>query len=101
MGTGQEGPRPVALPYRIEIKQSARKALAALPRTMQRRVQIRIDGLARNLRPTGVKQLKGPEGFLRIRVGDYRVVYCVQNEVLTVLVVRIAHRREAYRLPIV
>jgi mRNA interferase RelE/StbE len=100
VGTGKEEPRPVAPPYRIEIKSSARKALASLPRPMQRRVQARIDELARNPRPIGVKQLKGPEAFLRIRVGDYRVVYAVHDDVLVVLVIRIAHRREAYRPPI-
>jgi mRNA interferase RelE/StbE len=100
VGTGEEGPRPVALSYRIEIKQSARKALKALPRAMQKRVQIRIDELAWNPWPRDVKQLKGPEGFLRIRVGGYRVIYSVQDDVLIVLVIRVAHRRDAYRLPI-
>jgi len=42
-------------------------------------------------------KVKGPEGFSRIRVGDYRVIYLVQDQVLLVLVVRISHRREAYR----
>jgi mRNA interferase RelE/StbE len=56
--------------------------------------------LAGNPRPFGVKQLKGPEGFLRIRVGDYRVIYQVLEGVLTILVVRVAHRREAYRSPL-
>ena len=63
-------------------------------------MQIKIDELAENPRPAGLKKLKGPAGFLRIRVGDYRVIYCVHDDVLIVLVVRIAHRREAYRLPI-
>lgn len=100
MGPGEERPRPVVPPYRIEIKLSARKALAALPLPAQRRVQTKIDGLATNPRPTGVKQLKGPERFLRVRVGDYRIIYQVLERVLVVLVIRIAHRRDAYRLPI-
>jgi mRNA interferase RelE/StbE len=100
LGPGEEGPRPVVPPYRIEIKLSARKALAALPRPAQRRVQAKIDSLATNPRPAGVKQLKGPERFLRIRVGDYHVIYQVLEGVLVVLVIRIAHRRDAYRLPI-
>ena len=83
--------------YRIQIKESASKALAALPQVDQKRIQRKIDALADAPRPHGVKKVHGPEGFLRIRVGDYRVVYLVQDEVLIVLVVRIAHRREAYR----
>lgn len=83
--------------YRVEIKESARKALADLPKADQKRIQVKIDALGEVPRPHGVKKVKGPEGFLRIRVGDYRVIYLVQDQVLLVLVVRISHRREAYR----
>jgi mRNA interferase RelE/StbE len=100
VGTGQEGSRPVAPPYRIEIKQTARKTLASFPRAIQKRIQVKIDELAWNPRPPGAKQLKGPEGFLRIRIGEYRVVYSVKKDMLIILVIRIVHRREAYRLPI-
>lgn len=83
--------------YQIEVKPSASKALSELPREAQERIRARIDGLADDPRPYGVKRLKGPEGFLRLRVGDYRVIYTVRDDVLLVLVVRIAHRREVYR----
>ena len=48
-------------------------------------------------RPHGAKALRGEPGLLRVRVGDYRVIYTVEDNILLVLVVRIAHRREAYR----
>jgi mRNA interferase RelE/StbE len=54
-------------------------------------------GLAENPYPPGCKKLAGDEGFWRIRVGDYRVVYTVIQSKLVVLVVKIGHRREVYR----
>jgi mRNA interferase RelE/StbE len=55
-----------------------------------------IDALAENPRPSGAAKLKGTD-FMRIRVRDYRVVYEVRDDVLLVLVVRVEHRRGAYR----
>lgn len=83
--------------YTIELKASAAKALAALPRRDQVRVGDKIDALAIEPRPYGAKALRGEPGLLRVRVGDYRVIYSVEDNVLHVLVVRVAHRREAYR----
>ena len=58
-----------------------------------------IEQLADDPRPVGCKTMRGPEQFLRIRVGDYRVVYQVNDDqrVLEVLIVRVGHRREVYR----
>ena len=53
--------------------------------------------MAENPRPQGVQQLSGEEGIFRIREGDYRIIYRIEQEVLTVLVVKIGHRREVYR----
>lgn len=83
--------------YRIEFKPSAGKALAALPKPTQKRLLGRIEGLKDNPTPEGSKKLKGLEDLYRIRIGDYRVVYEVQGDVLLVLVVRIGHRRDVYR----
>jgi mRNA interferase RelE/StbE len=60
-------------------------------------VDAAILGLADAPRPLGHRKLQGKEGFLRIRVGSYRVVYQVEDEVLVVVVVRIGHSREIYR----
>jgi mRNA interferase RelE/StbE len=62
-----------------------------------RRVDERILALAEEPRPPRAVKLQGAEGYFRIRVGDYRVVYAIEDDVLIVLVVRIGHRREVYR----
>jgi len=82
--------------YRIEFVPSALKAFEALPRDLQRRLGARIDALGLDPRPRGAKKLQGETRY-RIRLADYRVVYEVRDDVLLVLVVRIAHRRDVYR----
>lgn len=83
--------------YTVELKPSAAKALEALPKPDQRRIAARIDTLATDPRPVGVKKLEGEDDLYQLRVGDYRVVYRIQARRLIVLVVRIAHRRDVYR----
>ena len=83
--------------YRIEFKPSAVKSLAALPKKIQRRIAVKVDALAEDPHPRGVESLKGRDNLHRIRVGDYRIIYEVQDEVLLVLVVRVGHRKEIYR----
>lgn len=84
--------------YRLEVTPSAKKALAALPKAARLRVDARINALATDPRPHGVKTLRGSKPpLLRLRVGDYRIIYAVEDDRLVVLVVRIAHRREVYR----
>lgn len=83
--------------YTIEFLPTAVRALAALPKAIQKRIARRIDALAHNPRPPGVKVLRGGEGFLRLRVGDYRVIYRIEERRLVILVVKIGHRREVYR----
>ncbi|HEX5479598.1 MAG TPA: type II toxin-antitoxin system RelE/ParE family toxin [Dehalococcoidia bacterium] len=84
-------------PYRIEFTRAARKGLEALPARERERRARAIDALATESRPTGARALQGQPGLLHLRVGDYRVVYQVRDDVLTVLVVRIGHRREDCR----
>ncbi len=83
--------------YRVQIERRAQKALDALPRDLRRRIAAKVDALAANPRPPGVRKLEGEEDLYRLRVGDYRVLYAIRDAVLLVLVVRIADRREAYR----
>jgi mRNA interferase RelE/StbE len=83
--------------YRIAIERGARKAFAALPEAMRQRMGSAIDALAINPRPVGVKTLAGDRGLLRIRVGDYRIIYRVNDDALEVHIVAIGHRREVYR----
>jgi mRNA interferase RelE/StbE len=82
--------------YRVALIPRAERDLAALPREAQARIDARILALSQDPRPPGVKKLQGEEGFYRIRVGDYRIVYSVDDRDLLVLVVRIASRGEAY-----
>lgn len=83
--------------YRIEFIKRAAKQFKDLPHREQQRIGLKIDGLASNPRPDGVVKLAGEDDLYRIRVGDYRVVYCIHDEKLLVLVVKIGHRREIYR----
>ena len=82
--------------YSVRIKGSAAKELGRIPNPMRGRIALAIDALAEQ--PFRGSVLKGEfRGLRRVRVGDYRIVYEVLHEVLVVLVVRIAHRQDAYR----
>ncbi len=86
------------MPYEIEFTRAADKALSALPNKIKDRIDAALDGLEQDPWPAGHKKLKGSkETFFRIRVGDYRVVYLVEDERLVVVLVRIGHRKEVYR----
>jgi mRNA interferase RelE/StbE len=83
--------------YRILIKPSAAKELEAIGSKKDRtRIVARIRSLASDPRPPGCQKLSGSEKY-RVRQGTYRVVYLIEDDVLVVNIVRVAHRREAYR----
>ena len=82
--------------YRIEVKPSARKELARLPAQLIARIMPRLENLASKPRPPGCKKLQGGDNEWRIRVGDYRVVYTIDDIKLLVEVTRIRHRSEVY-----
>ena len=83
--------------YAIEFTAAAARDFRKLPPAVLRRIGARIDGLAVNPRPAGARQLAASEKLLRIRVGDYRVIYQVLDDILRVLVVTIGHRWDVYR----
>lgn len=83
--------------YEITYAQSALKALRKLDRETARRILTATDALASDPRPPGCKQLRGGSGEMRIRVGDYRVIYDVNDGEVVILVLAIGHRREIYR----
>ena len=83
--------------YDIEITSAAHRDLKSLARDVLRRVDTKILGLADNPRPPGSKLLRGQERLYRVRVGDYRIIYQIEDDRLVVLVVRVRHRREVYR----
>jgi len=80
--------------YRIEYERSARKELAALPRPAQRRVVDAIEALGNDPRPAGSRKIAGTQNGYRIRVGGYRVLYEVRDQVLIIVIVRVAKRDE-------
>ncbi len=82
--------------YTVEFLKTAAEELADFPKDAQRQILKKLEGLKDNPRPAGVEQLKGREKFLRMRVGDYRVIYTVEGKHLVVLVIRIGHRKEVY-----
>jgi mRNA interferase RelE/StbE len=75
------------LAYRIEIRRQAIKDLARIERKDRQRIAAAIDELAHNPRPAGCKKLRHREGW-RVRVGEYRILYCIEEEMLLVLVVK-------------
>jgi mRNA interferase RelE/StbE len=81
--------------YRIELRPAAVRALRRLDPQVRGRVQGAIALLAEDPRPPGARALRGRPG-LRVRVGDYRVIYTVQDDVLLVVVVTLGHRRDVY-----
>jgi mRNA interferase RelE/StbE len=83
--------------YAIEFVPSARRELHKLPREVQLKLSQHIGSLSLDPHPIGSRKLKGSDELWRIRVGDYRVIYAIQDKILVVLVVRVAHRREVYR----
>jgi len=84
-------------PYQIEFTSVAWRDFSRLTTSVQERLQVKIDALAQQPRPPGVQKLEGRENRYRLRAGNYRVIYEIQDEVLLVLIVRIGHRREVYR----
>ena len=82
--------------YRIEIKRSAAKELEAIPAKDRRRVATKIQALAGNPRPAGCEKLSGHDKY-RIRQGNYRILYTIEDDVLLVTVIKIGDRRDVYR----
>ena len=83
--------------YAIVFARPARKELQALDHTAAIRILKRIEVLAMEPRPSGVKKLEGAVDLWRIRVGDWRVVYRISDSKRLVDVIAVRHRRDAYR----
>jgi mRNA interferase RelE/StbE len=83
--------------YRIEFAPAATRQLEKLPRDIQVRLSRKIDTLAERPRPEGVKKLEGDASVYRIPVGNYRVIYSIQDKLLLVLVLTLGKRADVYR----
>ncbi len=84
------------MPFEVRIKKRAQKELDAMPSKLQARVRGAIDLLAVNPFPPKAIKLQGREGY-RIKTGDYRILYNVNDQQLLIVVVRVGHRKEIYR----
>jgi mRNA interferase RelE/StbE len=82
--------------YRIVFKQSVAKDLRPILKKDIQRILKRIDGLADDPRPAGAEKLSGDEKY-RIRQGNYRILYTIEDEIITVTIVKVGHRRDVYR----
>jgi mRNA interferase RelE/StbE len=85
------------LSYRVEVKRSAAKALKKIPKMDQKRIAGKIDSLVQNPPNHDTTKMKGNNPFHKIRVGDYRIIYEIQEEVLIILVVKIGRRKDVYK----
>ena len=83
--------------YRVVFVRSAAKELQKLPGKVRQRIGRVVDGLQDNPRPQGVKKLVGSQNLYRVRVGEYRIVYAIEDEIRVVRITRVRHRSEAYR----
>ncbi|MEA5565922.1 type II toxin-antitoxin system RelE/ParE family toxin [Anabaena sp. UHCC 0399] len=83
--------------YQIEITSRAAKQLKKLPEDIKLKIEDKIYDLANDPRPDGVVKLEGDEDSYRVRVGRYRILYEVKDDLLIVRVVKIGHRRDVYR----
>jgi mRNA interferase RelE/StbE len=83
--------------YRVEISPRAAKQIRALSRQAQVRISAALGKLQTDPRPPECKRLTGSDGLYRIRVGDYRIVYSIEDDVLLVLVATIGHPSDVYR----
>jgi mRNA interferase RelE/StbE len=82
--------------YSLRIKRSAEKELWRLPKADLRRIVEGMQGLGREPRPAGCEKLFG-ESVYRVRQGDYRILYAIDDEQHLIEIIKIGHRREVYR----
>jgi mRNA interferase RelE/StbE len=83
--------------YEIQISRTASRAIRSLPSDMRVRVVRAIDLLVSDARPPGTEKLRGFDRVYRMRVGQHRVIYEVDDESRLVRVIRVGHRRDVYR----
>ncbi len=85
-------------PYKIELDSRVKKDLKSIPSQDIKRIKSAISELSSNPRPSGCTKLKGKNrDYFRIRVGNYRIIYLIEDDLLLILVVRVGHRQEIYR----
>lgn len=82
--------------YSLEFRPAALRELKKLPREVSNHLHVIFEKLKENPRPPGCLKMKGDTGFWRVRSGNYRVVYDIQDSKLVVLIVDVGHRKDIY-----
>jgi len=82
--------------YKIYFRESVEKDFRLIPKKDLQKILLRIESLAKDPRPPGHEKLTGQERY-RVRQGQYRIVYSIQDKELTVWVVKVGHRKDVYR----
>jgi mRNA interferase RelE/StbE len=82
--------------YKICFRESVEKDFNAIPKKDLEKILRRIEALSENPRPPGCEKLTGRERY-RVRQGRYRILYSVQDEVLTIWIVKVGHRKDVYK----
>jgi mRNA interferase RelE/StbE len=82
--------------YKVYFRESVEKDFRTIPKADARKIMRRIESLASDPRPPGCSKLSGQERY-RVRHGQYRIVYSIQDRDLTVWIVKVGHRRDVYR----
>lgn len=83
--------------YQIKILSKARRSIKKLPKSVQENIKSSIRNLAENPRPNNVKKLSGNHSLYRIRLGNYRIIYQIEDDILLIVIVMAGHRKEIYR----
>jgi mRNA interferase RelE/StbE len=82
--------------YQVSIQPAAQRRLKKLPLAVQKDLITLIEHLAEEPRPLGCKKLKGRQNWYRVRSGDYRVIYTIEDAALIIRVIKVGHRRDVY-----
>ena len=83
--------------YKVEVKKSAAKILKKIPKPERKRISEKIDSLAEKLPNPDTTKMKGNNPFHKVRTGDYRIIYEIQDDILVIMIVKIGHRKDIYR----
>ena len=83
--------------YWIAVKRSAAKALKKIPKADRKRIIEKIDSLSEILLNPDTTKMKGNNPFHKVRIGNYRIIYEIQEDVLVILIVKVGHRKDIYR----
>ena len=83
--------------YTVEFRPAVLKSLKRLPRRDLVRIKKKIEELASNLPDSNTTKMKGDNSFHKVRSGDYRIIYEIQNDRLVILIVKIGHRKDVYQ----